>query len=165
MLIEAENNRLLIGIGCNVLSAPNLDPNLKVRPATCIADHSLEFRNIKNSILTNLNKKDSCETDTVISDLMNDQSNFFINFGDKHKELGVEISHAIKDWIELGDDHKSKVISDFEKNMDYSEQQLRDIEDEKTNKIVPIGLNEDGTLNVKFIHNNEIRNLIADYLW
>ncbi len=132
-LIEVENDRLLVGIGCNVAEAP-LVPSAgsdKGRQSTCIHEHA---------------DKDECRPDTDAS------------------KIAAEIIERAKEWTKAADS-VNFVINEFQSSMDFNAiQTLRSGEDEGKD-VIPIRINSDGTLQVKFADNQFVeRTLVADYL-
>lgn len=132
-LIEIENDRILVGIGCNIAEAPPV-PHAgsdKGRESTCVHDHAdaEECRPEKDAL-------------TIAS----------------------EIIEMAKQWMQSVDSMEF-VVNEFQANMDSTAvQTLRSGEDEGKD-VIPIRINTDGTLQVKFADNEFIeRTLIADYL-
>lgn len=69
---------------------------------------------------------------------------------DYHELLAIRIMLSFQQWIAQKQDSSDDVITDFSRQMDFSEQRLRDVNDPTKNRIQPIGLNSDGTLQVQF---------------
>ncbi len=117
----------MVGIGCNVASAPSVPDSGPQygRPATCLADHNPDIASCAN----------------------NEGNAIGIP---PHKALADDIFTGIKSWYQHEADADSNVIRDFESVMYLSEQKLRDsIGPAET--ILPLGLNEDGTLRVSLL--------------
>ena len=150
ILIEIEDDMVLIGIGCNIMSAPTIDRTglQHGRAATCLADHN------------NLEKTDDqlCES---VSPPDNDDSlsssciNHSIINNKTSKEIATEIYNSLNYWLKYSNidggvnekDSAANVIADFERNMAYSSQQLRD-NDGPGQTVIPLSINNDGTLKV-----------------
>eukprot|EP01038_Epipyxis_sp_PR26KG_P004046 gene4046-5788_t len=181
ILIEVENGNILIGIGCNVASAPSIDPK-SGRSSTCIADHNEQIKSIISEAASI-----SKDVNNVSVDVDGEQNIHLISnvqqiqHGDFHKELALEICQSFQKWLADGSDSKENIINDFQENMDYSIQKLRspindvteeanakedvDEEEDEKLKIIPLRINSDGTLQVKYIYNNQEATLIAEYLY
>lgn len=132
-LIEIENDRILVGIGCNIAEAPPV-PHAgsdKGRQSTCIHDHVHD---------------EECRINSDAS------------------MIASEIIEMTKQWIK-SEDSAEHVVNEFQSYMDFTAlQTLRSGEDEGRN-VLPIRINKDGTLQVKFADNQFVeRTLIADYL-
>lgn len=132
-LIEVENDRLLVGIGCNIAEAPSV-PNAgtdKGRQSTCVHEHADEGE---------------CRPDTDAS------------------KIASEIIERAKEWVKATDTSEF-VTNEFQSNMDFNAiQTLRSGEDEGKD-VIPIRINSDGTLQIKFADNQFVeRTLVADYL-
>lgn len=119
--MELDDNRLIIGIGCNVGSSPCV-PDLNSsfsqsdipdlgRPSTCLADHSSSIKDFLVSHAAPLSFEEV-------------ESNPF-----PHHQLAVEIFFGLKNWIEeskaLGRDSLGDVIQQFSDWMDKEPQKLR----------------------------------------
>lgn len=151
-----ENDHLLIGIGCNIMIAPDVPTTGSEagRKATALIRHSTALQSLAE-------KK---ETD---------------QFGENSRvseegsmAVAVDIANTFNDYIESqsqsqlygsNTDSPLQVVQDFLENMDFSEQKLRDVEDEVI--VQPLGLNEDGTLRVLYKHNGTEGTLVAEYLF
>lgn len=167
-----EGDMLLVGIGCNVLSAPTVNAasnsataSSLVRPATCLAQHSAALAEAA-ATLRQLNeqkrKQQEVAAGTAEGSMMHSVEAGHANAddpagvsifatltaGDFHKELGVEICDNLYDWLASGSDSAALVVQDFERNMDFSAQRLRDVADPAKSSVLPVGLNPDGTLKV-----------------
>jgi hypothetical protein len=68
--------------------------------------------------------------------------------GDYHKELAMDICDRFSQWLESQLDSPDLVRRDFERNMDFGPQRLRDEKDDRLNVVLPQKLNSDGTLQV-----------------
>ncbi len=145
VLIEMENDYMLIGIGCNVRTAPTIDAQGKDagRSSTAICLHN-----------TSIQKQCEQSKEDDIS------SPFHY-----HKVISIAIFKQFEQWLNSYD-NGALVIEDFSRNMDFNVQQLRDSSiPTGENKVQPIRLNDDGTLEVRYLHNDSEGTLVADYLW
>ncbi len=174
MLIEMEGDMLLIGIGCNVLFAPNVNKatnnahaSAVIRSATCLADHNPVYaevaaqrRSLAEQEHAQKQEEDqllqtAATEDTIVSfasstcTTRQEPPPFTIGAGDFHKELAVELCDNLHAWLQAGTDTATMVHQDFTANMDYSPQRLRDEPNEALGTVIPTGLNSDGTLNVR----------------
>ena len=155
-----EGDMLLIGIGCNVLFAPNVNKatnnahaSALIRSATCLADHNPVYAEVAAQRMKlleeeNIQKQLEPGATTEATEMNSASSPFTINAGDFHKELAVELCDNLYTWLHAGTDTASLVHQDFTANMDYSPQRLRDEPSEVLGTVIPTGLNPDGTLNV-----------------
>jgi biotin-(acetyl-CoA carboxylase) ligase len=152
VLIEVDSNRMLIGIGCNIGSAPMVDKtgSQAGRPSICLAEHN-------PNIL--------------------DES---ISSSPPNHLIAIEIIQAIKDWLKASDS-AARIIDDFQLHMDFRPQRLRDSYDSSATKIMesslngelealrlevmPLRINLDGTLQVRYTSTGEEKALVADYLF
>ena len=168
VLIEMEGDMLLIGIGCNVLFAPNVNKATNnahasaiIRSATCLADHNPVYAEVaaqRLKLLEEPNNRKQLDQDALQEATeMNSASSptarsepppFTIGAGDFHKELAVELCDNLYTWLHAGTDTAGLVLQDFTANIDYSPQRLRDEPNEVLGTVIPTGLNSDGTLNV-----------------
>jgi biotin-[acetyl-CoA-carboxylase] ligase BirA-like protein len=146
VLIEIENNNVLVGIGCNIGSAPTVETNGKNggRKSTCLYDYKLRQYNENNE--TNVKNVRNMIANSIMNNIMN--------------------------WIEEGNDSSSLVINEFQSLMTTSPQVIRKElnKDDNTGSIIgqsviPLRLNSDGTLQVKLVENNKELSLITDYLF
>lgn len=197
MLIEMEGDMLLVGIGCNVLSAPLVNSQTNsaaasplIRPATCLAEHNPQLaeaaarlkaalaasthNNVHTAppaatteatIKTDTTSITSIETVPAVAAPGNNLLPLTLQEWDHHKELALEICDNLHDWLVSRTDTAELVLADFTANMDYSAQRLRDEPDPALGTVIPLGLNPDGTLKVKYAHNDEEGFLAAEYLW
>jgi len=136
-LIEIEDDRLLIGIGCNVGAAPEvpLAGADEGRPSTCVKD--------------NVDAKEECPEPCAMA-----------------LDIAQEIVDSTRAWIDAQQDTAEYVVNEFESNMNTGAvQMLRSGEDEGK-EVIPLRINPDGTLLVQLKENKFMeRTLIADYLW
>ena len=166
ILIEIENNRMFIGIGCNIESKPIIDTSGSDsgREATCLAEHNSNiFNESLNSQIIFNEKNEKNENETI---KMKNESKSHKTY----QKIAIEILNNIKFWIEnINFDNSENIINDFTNKMSFLKQKLRNNENINVStdllEVVPLKINNDGTLKVKFIHNNEIKDLIADYLY
>ncbi len=165
---------ILIGIGCNVMSAPvvnaatnNANASVLIRPATCIAEHNAEyaeaatrrrlfFEQTSATTRASLSGLGSSENNNSGGSSTNDGSGsescptaLTLSADEHHKALAVEICDNLFDWITSGTDTAALVLRDFTDNMDYSPQRLRDEPNKAVGIVLPTGLNPDGTLKVR----------------
>jgi hypothetical protein len=168
-----EGDMLLIGIGCNVLSAPTVNTAANsaaasplIRPATCLAEHNAHYAQTAATLRQELEQQHPVEqncdgtasvTDNNVEGVPYGETgttgegvsiHSTLREGDFHKELGIEICENLYDWLTAGSDTAATVVRDFERNMDFSPQRLRDVADAEKATVVPVGLNSDGTLKV-----------------
>lgn len=148
ILIEMEDDYFLIGIGCNVLTVPEVSPDGPDggRPPTALVDHS-------STILDMRQQQESCDA--------NQQCNL-----PPHHEIALNIANKFSTWIaDSQGDSSQQVIDDFSANMDFSEQILRDKRNLPTGRVQPLRLNSDGTLKARYVHDDSEVDLVADYLY
>lgn len=137
VLIEMEDDYLLVGIGCNVRTAPSIDSKGADagRTSTAIALHN--------------------------PTMLQQQDDIF----DAHRRVSLAIYQRFEEWLQSSDSAE-RIIADFSSNMDYSIQTLRDASIPiHANQVQPLCLNDDGTLKVRYMHNSEDGTLVADYLF
>lgn len=148
VLIEFEDDYFLIGIGCNVMTAPTIQAIGAEggRPATCLAEHNYEIKSYLDLEITSGGISENLMT----SNTPNIPLPLKLETSDFHKMVAIDLFKKFESWIEEANDTNSLIIQDFSRNMDYSIQKLRDISDDNTNKVEPLQLNEDGTLLVNF---------------
>lgn len=147
VLMELENDRLVVGIGCNVGSSPSVDATgvQGGRPSTSLAEYNPSIKSYKN---------DSNELVTP-----------------PHHQIAEDMFQSIKYWILSEEtDTVNSVVNDFEKLMTKSPQKLRDdvtsLEKKQNIRLVyPLNINQDGTLSVRYDNSDEIVTLVAEYLW
>lgn len=135
-----EEDYFLIGIGCNILTVPDVAilGNEALRSATAISLHNEELRRVA------------------------DQNPYTIT--DYYKYVSIEIFSSFKAYQNILDT-PSQVIHDFSSHMDYSIQKLRDEESPDRKLVTPLYLNPDGTLQVQFVSDKSEATLISEYLW
>ena len=145
ILIEVENDRLLIGIGMNIMTAPavpvesaNADTG---RPSTCIQDH--------NAALFECNKGEE-----VCSQAQQEE---FL------ERVAQEISVSIYSWLDAGSDTAINVINEFSHLMQKKPQKLRNA-DERGAEVQPLSISTEGGLIVRYQNGTE-STLLADYLY
>ena len=161
ILMEMSDNCLLIGIGCNVLSAPSAAVVARDggRPPTSLSQHNsqmkafllsqplaqvedqLPFTEKKNEVAPSLTGEVhgvDPSTDMVAS----------LAEGDFYKVLATEICSSIQRWVVSGDDTSEAVVADFQRNMGYSLQKIRDQQTATGAHVLPLRINPDGTLQV-----------------
>ena len=183
VLIEIEDGTLFVGIGCNVLSAPEVPAEGQNggRPATCLAKHSEHMQQHVRAALAAAASSSTGEAATSLDGsvtpdvdseyvktdgLLNAEQ--LLKEGDFHKDLAIELCAAINNWIEAQNDSPESVIEDFKEHMDYSVQRLRDSGNgvgATSEEVTPLSLNPDGTLLVRSASTGTTRSLMADYLW
>lgn len=141
ILIEMEEDYFIIGIGCNVLTVPDVATlgNEALRSATAISEHNEE--------LTHAAAQNPYE------------------IPDYYKSVAIEIFSSFKSYQNQILDSPSQVIQEFSSQMDYSIQKLRDEENLHRKLVLPLYLNSDGTLQVQFVVDKSEATLISEYLW
>jgi len=135
ILIEIQNDYFLIGIGCNVLYAPEIQSTGtdSGRKATCIADYCM-----KDVLNMNSSK-------TIAND------------------LGTHIADSVYKWVyDNHNDAGEFIVNDFSMQMDYSPKKLRDSQSSGT--VTPLRVNPDGTLRVT-TEAGLTKDLTTDYLF
>ncbi len=161
VLIEIEGGNLIVGIGCNVLSAPEVaaEGANGGRPATCLAQHNEEMGRYLLEVQTvtstdGLNAEGSSEEEEeAVEEVVasNTSQVLTLERGDFHKQLALDICQSIDSWLEAQSDSSDTVLSDFEGAMDRSPQRLRDAHNHASaqgEQVLPLGLDKDGTLMV-----------------
>lgn len=84
---------------------------------------------------------------------------------DYHKDLALDICESIRKWVEQADDSVDMVLSDFQRNMDFSPQTLRpEKELRQGRRVIPLRINRDGTLQVRFESDGSEGALVTEYL-
>lgn len=149
ILIEMEEDYFLIGIGCNVMTVPEVCPDGPDggRLPTALIDHS-------STILDMSQQQELCD--------INQQ----FRIPPPHRQVAVDIATKFSTWIaDAEGDSPQQVIDDFLANMDFSEQVLRDKRNLPTSRVQPLGLNLDGTLRARYVHDDSEVDLVADYLY
>lgn len=159
ILIEMEDDHFLIGIGCNIMEAPPVAPDGEEcgRPSTALVHHSGVLQQYKASLETNSVESVSSEEGSV--------GNASQRFPLVHRRVAKEITAKFEEWIESRSDTPERVIEDFSRNMDFSEQLLRDKYNKPEGRVLPLYLNEDGTLRARHVSNNEEVDLVTEYLF
>ena len=153
VLIEMDGDHMLVGIGCNVMTSPVVDPRgaLHLRPSTSIAAHNTEWPTIVSSSSSST-VDITVNHDSSIDDNVESHSSgallSVLRDGDYHKELAMDICDRFSQWLESQLDSPDLVRRDFESNMDFGPQRLRDEKDDRFNVVLPQKLNSDGTLQV-----------------
>jgi hypothetical protein len=151
VLIEVDSDFLVVGIGCNVMSAPEVAPSGSNggRPATCIAHHSREV-----------------SVDEQADGSATEQGQHLC------QSLAESIRDSFVRWIEDGADSPARVVEQCNALLDYSPQFIRneylsrarlsertsavsdhygDYTEETSSRgdnILPLRINDDGTLQV-----------------
>ena len=148
MLIEIEEEKLLIGIGINVMTAPpvpneseSVNPD-SGRASTCIYDQQ--------------NSPPQCSADDCAG------------YQDQIVErIAAEIVTSIGLWVESASDTGSKAVADFSSLMQKSPQKLRNSAGQQGAgaQVTPISVNPDGSLQVRYHETGLEGALYADYLW
>lgn len=139
MLIEMENDRLLIGIGVNVRQAPDVpsDGPDRGRPATCMAMHGAES---DDSAVQSLSRAIALRIGRwAMSASSSTSSSSSSSSSDSPAQLQ-------RDWSALVDWQAPLVLRDTQE------------------RVQVLGLNEDGTLQVRGQAGDE-KTLVAEYLW
>lgn len=141
MLIEMEGDYLLVGIGCNVMSLPEIPSTGENggRLATCLREYNEEMSALWKEYLP--------VRETRPPESSGYQLATEVHQVDFHKKLALEIISSFRDWLQQFD-RNDVVIEDFSRLMDYSPQKRRDLLEDGKNIVIPLGLNSDGTLRV-----------------
>jgi hypothetical protein len=142
VLIEIEGDFILIGIGCNIMTAPvveSVGPE-NGRQATCLIRHVAECYGASES-------SSSSGSDGVIEDRAITSSGTCPSLGELHKEIAAEIYGALSSYALQHSDTTEQVIADFERYMNFSPQRLRG-ETSAGHTVTPLKVNKDGTLQV-----------------
>lgn len=166
-LIEMQDDDILIGIGCNVIYAPDVSKDesgaangdiASNRPSTCLFEHSRkeEGDQVSKSVSTD----GSTAMETVFSTTSN------VVHKESYLEMAQEISSAASRWLQSGD-NANTVINDFQSRMDLNLKQRIRSGQHKGTEVIPVSINIDGTLRVKVVDAvpSQYITLIADYLW
>lgn len=153
VLIEIEGDFILIGIGCNIMTAPvvaNFGPE-NGRQATCLVRHITDC----------INGSETSSSHTVDNQGAATFSHTCPSLGDLHKEIAAEIYGALSSHVEKHNDTAEQVTTDFERYMDFSPQRLRgDLGVGHT--VTPLRINKDGTLQVQLRFKYELLyNIVA----
>ena len=161
MLIEMVDDMFLIGIGCNVMTAPDVASlrNEAGRASTCLADHSAliaqDVQRLSHSVLEEKHEEEEIlpDSETVSGDSDEYINTFKLKPDEHHKDLAIAISRQFYHWLStMADDNENNVLEDFQRNMDFSPQTLRDsvVGSDQPNVVIPVALNADGTLRVSY---------------
>ena len=138
-LIEIEDDRMLIGIGCNVAVAPEM-PAFgadKGRQSTSVKEHMGFERGEKAS-----------------------------ESGELALGIAEEIFASTRAWLDAATDSAEYVVNEFESNMESGAVQTLRSGDDEGREVIPTQVNPDGTLLVHFVDNKFMgKTLVADYLW
>ena len=154
MLIEIENDKLLIGIGMNVMSAPPVpDSNDDAdagRSSTCIYNHQTAEQQ-QCSSGGGGGGEDDCSSE---------QQDGII------QGLADEVGESVQKWL-ASQDTGAAVIDDFSSNMLKSALKLRGNAGERGPgaQVTPLRINPDGSLQVRYNADGTEGTLMADYLW
>jgi len=145
ILIEMEDDCMLIGIGCNIATVPDVSMlgQEALREATAVVKHSAFAENISTTQQISVGQN-------VVDEL--------------YKDVAISLMNSFKLYTETSIDNSAEVIREFSSRMDYSPQRMRNSVDLGLH-IIPHSINSDGTLKVRDLHNNSETTLIADYLW
>lgn len=169
ILIEIEGGRVFVGIGCNVLSAPEVPASGKDggRQSTCIAAHNPVMQEAaQRGGAIDSGSGEQCSAGDKDGDPGSPL--VVVGEGDFHLDLAREISAAVANWVAAQSDSPALVLRDFQESMDRAPQRLRDASNSASpdgEEVLPLGLDADGTLQVKVSRTGEVRTLLADYLW
>lgn len=123
---------MLVGIGCNVMTAPNVETSGENngRPSTCLADH------MQNCEIEISGSNKTCASNVTLHEI--------------HKEIAAEIFGALSSYTKQPYDSAAAVILDFERYMNFSPQKLRNA-NSAGDDVIPLRINVDGTLQVNFV--------------
>ena len=146
----------LIGIGINVACAPPIEPSgpNRGREATCIADYCYVEQ-------TSENQSSSSSTSNSNNDAM---------------EMALNITHELADWLELlastnhnnntsRDDHSRDIISSWEYWAQAFKGREMEVRDSLTcEMVIPMGIQSDGQLKVKYRDGSVDLLPMTDYL-
>lgn len=166
-----DGDHLLVGIGCNLVTTPQVTETGPEggRPAAALASRNHILRALLPSTTTSLSGE-------VVEDLSEEEKESKLR--SYCRAITMDIYGAFFDWINGQDDSADNVLRDFREHMDMSLQRLRndhfsrDGQDargegamgEAMATVEPLGLNADGTLQVRRMHNGEVATLVAEYL-
>jgi biotin-(acetyl-CoA carboxylase) ligase len=133
VLIEVEGDFMLIGIGCNIMTAPPVETTglNNGRQSTCLARH-----------ITSCGSSDA-DADVQIEIL----TDTCPSLGELHKEIAAEIYGALSTLILQPKETAEQVVVDFERYMNFAPQRLRGDTD-AGDTVTPLKVNKDGTLQV-----------------
>lgn len=133
VLIEVEGDFMLIGIGCNIMTAPSVETAgvNNGRQSTCLARHITScISSSADAQIDHSNLTDTCPS-----------------LGELHKEIAAEIYGALTALILQPKETAEQVVVDFERYMDFSPQRLRG-DTNAGETVTPLKINKDGTLQV-----------------
>lgn len=161
ILIEMEDDHFLIGIGCNIMEAPVVAPDGAEcgRPSTALIQHSSVLQQYRASLEAQPAEYVE-ETPEGAAGTSHQQ-----RFPLVHRRVAKEIAAKFEEWIQSRSDTPERVIDDFSRNMDFSEQLLRDKYNQPEGRVVPLYVNDDGTLHARHVSNNEEVDLVTEYLF
>lgn len=155
ILIEMEGDHLLVGIGCNIATAPGVPSSGSEggRPSTSLAAHSPPLQQL----------------------LDNEEEGSAEQLRQYCQRITLDVFQQFVGWVDAQADSAQAVLADFTKHMDFSTQRLRNDHvavavdgdsamDEAMALVQPLGLNADGTLRVKQMHSGQEMTLVAEYL-
>jgi hypothetical protein len=172
VLIEMENDHLLIGVGCNVLNAPVVPSTGSDvgRASTALVFHNdnlkLHYENVNaeqdESELTEIDINGEVKRMIAVRQHADSES---ISSSSLHHIIASEIVAKFEDWIDSGSDSASAVVNDFSRHMSFSQQLIRDRLSKPDGKIIPLYLNDDGTLHGRYVHDNSEVDLVTEYLY
>jgi hypothetical protein len=169
VLIELDSNYMMVGIGCNVMSAPEVQfaGTNGGRPATNLA-----------SYISSLSDVSIDGTDATAASEGGQQT---------CQLLAEKIRDSFVRWVENASDSPSQVVRESNSLLDYSPQAVRkeylsraqpaatktvdfsseEIEEmsSKGDDVLPLRINDDGTLQVFDLKSGTEKVLVADYLW
>ena len=152
-IVEIEDDRVLIGIGCNVARAPTVPTagDDAGRDATCLAAHSAEvaadpeaYLSLAADIAADVRSWASAAAAATAT--ASDANSVSVNGGQIMEEAEV-------------------VVKKFEGQMDLSSAQRLRSGDDAGKQVLPLQVNSDGTLRVRVEETGEERTLVVEYLW
>ena len=131
VLIEVEGDFMLIGIGCNIMTAPPVETTgvNNGRQSTCLARHITSCGSSGADVQID-NLTDTCPS-----------------LGELHKEIAAEIYGALSALIQQPKETAEQVVVDFERYMNFAPQRLRG-DTNVGDTVTPLKVNKDGTLQV-----------------
>jgi len=136
ILIEVQDDYALVGVGCNIGSAPTVEstgPDCG-RPATCLLDHVA------------VDARDTAATDLI-------------------QTVGTDLCRSIYAWVETsGGDSARAIVSDFSQAMDTTKQRMRPESGGIAEVVTPVRVKPDGTLEVK-TGTGASKILVSEYLF
>lgn len=148
VLIEIEGDFILIGIGCNIMTAPVVDsvgPE-NGRQATCLIRHISECTGAGASA----GESSSSSNGIADNQAIMTSSDTCPSLGELHKEIAAEIYGALSSYALQHNDTTEQVIADFERYMNFSPQRLRG-DNSAGHTVTPLKVNRDGTLQVAIL--------------